>query len=297
MGYSIVNELAERKIPVIAFSRTKTKLDQLFQGNPYVTALSGDVFNREEVQSAASGADVIFHAVGLPYTEWEEKFVMMVSGIVDAAKTESAKLAVVDNIYAYGRYPDKKVEESDPKNPNTKKGKIRLLAEEVIKKSSVQYIIAHFPDFYGPNAENTILNETFKGVLRNKKAQFIGSPKLLREFIFTPDGAKAIVELALNDSAYRQNWNIPGSDVITGEEIIEIIRRQTGYEKSVSIVSKNMIRFLGFFSPMMREVLEMFYLNEEPVVLSGKKYESQIGTLPRTSYEEGIRQTIQYMQR
>ena len=46
----------------------------------------------------------------------------------------------------------------------------------------------------------------------------------------------------------------------------------------------------------MREVVEMFYLNEEPVVLDGEKYERMIGPVPRTSYREGLRQTIEYMQ-
>jgi hypothetical protein len=45
----------------------------------------------------------------------------------------------------------------------------------------------------------------------------------------------------------------------------------------------------------MREVVEMFYLNEEPVVLNGEKYEKLIGPVPRTSYPEGLRKTIEYM--
>ena len=57
-----------------------------------------------------------------------------------------------------------------------------------------------------------------------------------------------------------------------------------------------MIQFLGLFSKDMREVVEMFYLNEEPVVLDGEKYERMIGPVPRTSYREGLRQTIEYMQ-
>ena len=39
----------------------------------------------------------------------------------------------------------------------------------------------------------------------------------------------------------------------------------------------------------------MFYLYEEPVVLSGNKYEENIGPLPKTPYEEGLRQTLEFM--
>ena len=57
-----------------------------------------------------------------------------------------------------------------------------------------------------------------------------------------------------------------------------------------------MIQFLGLFSVDMREVVEMFYLNEEPVILDGEKYERMIGPVPRTPYREGLRQTTEYMQ-
>ena len=55
-----------------------------------------------------------------------------------------------------------------------------------------------------------------------------------------------------------------------------------------------MIRFLGVFSPFMKEYKEMFYLNEEPVVLSGEKYEREIGPVPKTPYKEGLEKTINW---
>ncbi|MBT2695939.1 hypothetical protein J7E79_00555 [Bacillus sp. ISL-40] len=61
------------------------------------------------------------------------------------------------------------------------------------------------------------------------------------------------------------------------------------------IIKMNMIRFLGLFNQGMREVVEMFYLNEEPVVLDGRKYEVHFGPVPRTSYKEGIAQTLEFM--
>ena len=217
------------------------------------------------------------------------------SNIINVSKDQSAKLAIVDNIYAYGRSAGKKVSEATPKKPHTKKGNIRLQVETMIKESGVPALIAHFPDFYGPNAENTILHYTLQAVVKNKNSSYIGDQKIAREFIFTPDGAKAIVNLALNEKAYGQNWNIPGYVVITGEEINQMIRAITLYDKRVSTVTKNMIRFLGLFNRDMREVVEMFYLNEEPVVLNGEKYEKLMEPLPRTPYEEGLKQTIKYM--
>lgn len=38
--------------------------------------------------------------------------------------------------------------------------------------------IAHFPNFYGPNAENTLVHHTLKGILANKMSSFIGGKRL-----------------------------------------------------------------------------------------------------------------------
>ncbi|GAA3328078.1 hypothetical protein GCM10020331_070600 [Ectobacillus funiculus] len=53
----------------------------------------------------------------------KEKLAAFMTNIVHAAKEQSAKLAIVDNIYAYGRSPDKKVDEAALKQPHTKKRK------------------------------------------------------------------------------------------------------------------------------------------------------------------------------
>jgi nucleoside-diphosphate-sugar epimerase len=111
------------------------------------------------------------------------------------------------------------------------------------------------------------------------------------------DGAKAIVTLAMTEKAYGQEWNIPACDTITGEEIVEMLREMTGFDKKVITIRKGMIQFLGLFHPFMREVVEMFYLTEEPVVLDGSKYEKEIGPLPRTPYKEGLLQTIEWMRK
>lgn len=295
MGYSIVKELLGRGIQVNAFARNKEKLEKLFSDEANVTIFPGDIFRLEDLDKAAQNVDIIYHSANIPYTEWAEKLSILMSNILQTAEKHTAKLAIVDNIYAYGRSNGTKVSETTAKNPHTKKGNIRLQVEKQVKESNAQALIAHYPDFYGPNAENTILNYTLLNMLKDKKSSYVGNQKISREFIYTPDGAKAIVSLSLLDQSYGQSWNIPGYGVISGEEIIDIIKKITGYQKNVSTISKKMIWFLGLFDKQMREVVEMYYLNEEPVVLDGEKYENLLGKVPRTSYQEGLKQTIEYM--
>lgn len=295
MGYALVCELISRGIDVIAFSRGKEKLERLYKSPSNVTIFSGNALNKDDLMEAADGVDVMFHAVSFPYQEWDNKHLKCISMMLEVANIKEAKLALVDNIYAYGRQSKQMVTEDAKKEPHTKKGKIRLAMENRLKDSSVPTLIVHMPDLYGPNAENTILHETLKNAVQNKKANFVGDTKVAREFLYTKDGAKAMVELALRQDAYNQNWNIPSAHPITGDELIGILHEVTGYEKKIRTVSKSMIRFLGIFSPFMKEMVEMMYLTENPVLLSGEKYQNEIGSLPRTSYSQGIQETISWM--
>ena len=300
MGYSLVNELASRGIETVAFARNQAKLEQLFAAQPQVSIKSGDLFHLPDLLAACEGVDVIFHSVNIPYPEWQEKLPRLLANVLEAAKQIAARVVIIDNIYAYGRGPGVKVTEEIPKRPHTKKGKIRLELERMAfaaHEQGVPVLAAHFPDFYGPNAGQTLLHVTMEAMVANKMARFIGDPGIHREYIYTPDGAKAAVELSLHPSAYGHSWNIPGYGVISGDELIAIMRSFTGYQRKVGTVGKGMIGFLGLFNRFMWELSEMMYLTEEPVVLSGEKYERLIGPLPRTSYEEGIQKTLAFLQK
>src|SRR5690625_1940146 len=245
MGYALVNELVSREVHVTAFARNEVKLKQMFGGESFVTLFQGDAFSQIDLDTATEVNEVIFHAINLPYADWQTELPKLTKNIIASVKKNGAKLAIVDNVYSYGRSFGKKINETTVKTPHTKKGKIRLEMESLYRESGVPYIIVHFPDFYGPYAENSLLNFTLSKMVENEKAQFVWDTSIAREHIFTPDGAKALVELVMSEDAYYKNWNIPAYDVITGDEIISIIRKLTNNEKKVSIVTKNMLRFVG----------------------------------------------------
>lgn len=295
MGYALVTELVSRGIDVVAFARGKEKLEVLYRNESKVSIFVGNALVENDVTLAAQGVDIIFHALNFSYKEWHETHPVCIDIVIRAAEAQRAKIALVDNIYAYGAQQNKRVTEDKEKAPHTKKGKIRLAMENALKASNVPSLVVHFPDFYGPYAGNTMLHETLKNVVQHKTANFVGNIHVEREYLYTFDGAKAMVELALCNNAYNQNWNIPAVHPITGKELLKILREELGYKKSFRTISKTMIRFLGIFQPFMRELMEMMYLTEVPVILSGEKYEREIGPLPATSYREGIAKTLKWM--
>jgi len=55
------------------------------------------------------------------------------------------------------------------------------------------------------------------------------------------------------------------------------------------VAGKPMLRVLGLFNPIMREMVEMNYLMSEPLILDDSALQALIGPIRKTSYDEGIR--------
>lgn len=299
-GAVIVAELLKRGVETIAFGRSMGKLEQLAAslGQPVGLVLkTGDVFDTESIAAAAQGTDVLFHCASVPYHEMQKKLLPMGEAVMAAAQRLSLKVVAIDGIYPYGRRTGPlPVDEEHPKMPHTRKGRTKLAFERMFFSSrwkGVQGLIARLPDYYGPTAnEASYLGSTLSAIAKGKPAMFIGNMTVPREYVYLPDAAQMIVELAFREEAYGQNWNIPGAGVISGKEIVRLARRASGSSKPVIPVGKFGLTLLGLFIPVMKEIVEMLYLTKEPLVLSGAKYERVVGVIPKTPFEQGLAETV-----
>ncbi len=302
-GAAITMELVRRGIRTTAFGRSRKKLESLVNqlGKPdHLTIEIGDAFHVHDIMKAADKSEVIFHCANVPYNEMVEKLIPLGESVMEAAHKSMKKVVVIDGIYPYGRRTMEKAHENHPKRPHTRKGKVRLAYEKVIFHSRYNQalpLIARLPDYYGPTAnEASYLGSTMLNIAAGKPAFFIGNMSIPREYVYLPDAAYMVVELAGKDSAYKKNWHIPGGGVISGKQFVDIARQASGNSKPVLRLGRVSLSLLGMFVPVMREIVEMLYLTEEPFVLSGEKYEQQVGPIKVTSYVEGIQATIKALQ-
>jgi nucleoside-diphosphate-sugar epimerase len=203
------------------------------------------------------------------------------------------------NVYIYGHAQSERVREDHPRNPCSRKGKIRVKLEDMFMESSrsneVPTVIVRFPDFYGPNAIG-ISDDIFTAAIAGKTARWYGNLDALHEFILISDAAKAMVMAAERDEAYGQDFNVPGPQAITAREWVNLIFKEAGHQPKMKGTSKLTMRLFGAFNKMAREFAEMQYLTEEPLILDGNKFTKFLGTTyPSTDYAEGIRQTLAWM--
>ncbi len=58
------------------------------------------------------------------------------------------------------------------------------------------------------------------------------------------------------------------------------------------VANKMMLRLLGLFDPFLREFVEMHYLLTNPLIVDDSALQKVIGPIKKTSYAEGVRQTL-----
>lgn len=299
VGNPLTAELITRGIETIAFGRSMTKLNALAEElgpSPLLKLRTGDAFNPEDIIQAAEGADVIFHSANIPYHEMESRLLPLGDSVMKAAQQMDARVVVVDGIYPYGRRRMERATEEHPKRPHTRKGKTRLAYEELLYSARwnprTHPLIARLPDYYGPSAQASYLSVTMEAIAAGKPTAFIGNMTVPREYVYLPDAARMIVDIAVQEESYGQNWHIPGPGVISGRDLVRIAQEASGSRKAVVPLGRIGLSLIGLFNPVMKEVVEMLYLTEEPLVLSGEKYERLIGRLSWTPHEKAIKETI-----
>lgn len=263
--------------------------------------LAADLTDREKVFEAVKGSKIVYLTVGLPYDikVWQSTWPVIMSNVIAACQEHHAKLVFFDNIYMYDKDHLAPMDEETPRNPPSRKGQVRLELEKMImgevNKGRLTAVIARAADFYGPSIDNTsMLTEmVFKNLANGKKANWLGSLKHKHSFTFTPDAGKATALLGNTADTYNQVWHLPtAADPPTGREWVDMIAREMNVQARVQVAPKLVVRLMGLFMPIMREMVEMMYQYDRDYVFDSSKFEKRFDFKP-TSYEEGIKTVVQ----
>ena len=190
--------------------------------------------------------------------------------------------------------------EETPSNPCSKKGEVRARVAECMvnayKQGTVRGMIARAADFYGPYANQTsviqqlALNDLAKG----KKAQWLMSTETKHSYSYTLDCGEALYRLATDETAWNQVWHVPTKNPgLTGTELTRLAAPMLGVPAKAAPMGRFMLGMGGLFVPVVKEIAEMAYQNEQDYIFDSTKFERHFNFTP-TSYEEGLRETLRH---
>lgn len=255
---------------------------------PNLETVAIDVRDASAVAKVAEGASVVYSCVNPLYHEWPTMLLPMVRGIAQGSRAAGARLVALDCLYMYG--DTSFMNEESKINPVSRKGKLRAEAGEILLDAGAA--IGRAADFFGPHTPLSLLGEHFwSRVLAGKSAQLFGEPEQLHSYSYTPDVAAGLV--ALGSRPTEGVWMLPVQPAESTTEVVARFAAALGKRIPISVVSTWMLRALGVFHPMVREMAEMTYQWKQPYVVDDRKFRAAFGFGP-TAWEPAIAATIDW---
>ncbi len=299
IGTSIAAELREKGLPYRVVGRGRKELERHFGSDPRAEIVTWNPDDPASVRAAARGIDTIFYLVGVPYWQFELHPQLMRKTLDGAIAEGVQRILLIGTVYPFGYARSERVSEDHPREPHTFKGRMRKEQEDLVLASdaagSIRGTILRLPDFYGPDIERSFLASAFHAAEEGGRAQLVGPIDTLHEFMYVPDVGPVALALAGDPRAYGRAWNFAGPEPITVRAFVERIFHAAGHKPKYVVANKTMLRVMGLFNPLMREMVEMNYLFQTSVIMDDSAIHRLLGNIKKTSYEDGIRETLSRM--
>ena len=266
--------------------------------NPTDELASADLLDARATADAVAGSSVAYLVAGLKYdhTVWQEQWPIVMRNAIDACKRHGCRLVFFDNVYAYGLVNGVMTEDT-PYNPTSRKGEVRAriatMFMDEVKAGALQGLIVRSADFYGPGATLSLTHATVTARLKaGKTPQWVGNPKAVHTFTYTPDAARSVALLGNTPTAYGQVWHaLTSHESMTGEAYARIACELAGRPYRLQVAPRWMLALMGLFAPVLRENMEMLYQFEHDYRFDSTKLEQACG-MTATPYRDGIAATL-----
>ena len=293
IGRVLAAELRARGDTVRVVGR---RADALRAAAPEAEIFTADLGDPGAARNAAAGMDAIVYCVGVPYDRFE-LHPQLTRIALDAARDAGVRAFVlISTVYPYGRPRASRVAEDQPREPHTRKGRFRKEQQDLVlaahDPNGLRTLVLVLPDFYGAGVETSFIAAAFDAARTGKTANLIGPLDTPHEFVFVPDVAPVVADLLVRPDAFGTIYNLAGAGPTTTRAFIAEIERASGRRIRTFAVGPVMLRVFGLFVPLLRELVEMHYLWTTPVLLDDAKLHGVLGTIRKTPYAEGIRQSL-----
>jgi nucleoside-diphosphate-sugar epimerase len=260
---------------------------------------TGDAMNPADVLDAATGVDVIVHAVNPPgYRGWDRVVLPMVDNTIAAARAHGARIVLPGTVYNYGRDAFPVLREDSPQHPGTAKGEIRVEMERRLQEAShsgVRVLVLRCGDFFGPRAGN---NWFAQGLIKAgtpvTRMAYPGDYALGHSWAYLPDVAETLARLLDNEAKLETFARFHfGGHWLNGHDMLAAMRLATGNDTiTAGRFPWWLMRLAAPFNETLRELCKMRYLWREPVQLDDGKLKAFLGGNLYTPIEQAVRASL-----
>ncbi|MGY1713008.1 NAD-dependent epimerase/dehydratase family protein [Geodermatophilus sp. SYSU D01106] len=255
-----------------------------------------DAADAAALTAATAGAAALYNAVNPAYHRWTTDWPPVAAALLAAAERTGAVLVTMSNLYVYGR-PAGPMTPDSPLAATDTKGRVRVAmwrdALAAHEAGRIRMTEARAGDFVGPQvpAAQSHLVRQLPALRRGRRAWVVGDPDAPRSWTYLPDVAATLAVLGTDERALGRAWHVPSGAPRSQRQALGDLSRALGRAPApVSGLPWPVLTAMGWFSPMMREVVDVRHQFDQEYVLDASATERTFG-LAATPWDEVVAAT------
>lgn len=297
IGSNIVDELINKGHQVIVydnFSTGKTLFIKHHLGNKNFKLIKADVLNTKKLATAMKDVDFVFHLAAHAdvrsgfndhFIDHTQNLEATQSVLEAMYKNNVKKIAFASTSSVHGDARVHPTPEDYPFEPTSLYGATKAACENYIQTYASYFgwkaYIFRFVSFVGERYTHGIIFDLLKKLQKNPKVLELlsdGTPK--KSSVYARDGIDAIFKVIDSSKDQVNIFNIGHDDILTVDQIVDTILEAA----NVKVIKKYKGGNKGWMG------------DNNFVHLSNKKLK-KLGWKPKVSFKEGIRKTVEYLQK
>lgn len=285
-GYQVLN------LDALTYAGNKENLHDIESDARY-KFIKGDITNLEEVQPAMNGIDYVVHFAAESHVDrsiddasiFVKTNILGTYNLLECAMRNGVKKFIhISTDEVYGSLPEKGFfTEDSPLAPNSpysaSKAGSDMLVRSYFETFKFPAIITRCSNNYGPyQFTEKLIPLMISNALAGKKLPVYGDGLNVRDWIYVNDHCRAI-DVVLHKGIAGEVYNIGGNNEWYNIDIVKLILKDLGKPESLIQFVKDR---LG---------------HDRRYAIDSSKIQKELGWEPETSFEEGIRSTIDWYAR
>jgi nucleoside-diphosphate-sugar epimerase len=288
IGTGIAHLLAARGESVLMITRSGSGPE-----HPLIQRVAADATDARRLTELSRGAKVIYHAANPPsYTMWERVLPPLQTAAIAAAETNDAVLALTASLYAYGRQPGGRMDETSPMSATGHKGRLRKRMWEQARSSGIRTLEVRGADYVGPGAAGIYSMVIGPALEKGRTVWMPGHLDMPHTFTVNRDMAAALVALAAEERAWGQAWHVPSPPAVTLRDLTNRYADAAGKPRPRMVAMPRFaMHAAGVVVPIAKEMAEMDYQWYEPFHMDATKTTATFG-LTATDLDVAMREQV-----
>ncbi len=279
IGTATAVRLAAQGEEVVVVTRSGSGPD-----HPAITRTAADASSSAAMAELAAGAVAIYNCANPAYHRWPTDWPPIAQALLTAAERSNAVLVTVSNLYGYGPVSGP-MTESLPLPAQGPKALTRVQmwrdALAAHDAGRVRATEVRGSDYVVSGAQSHLGDRVVPRLLAGRGVRVMKSADTLHTWTATDDVARLLVTVAVDERAWGRPWHVPSNPPRTQREAVGDLCRVAGVQPvKVKEYPGMLIRAMGLFDPMMRELPEVAYQLREPFVLDSSAAQRTFALAP-----------------